>query len=126
MLLEHSNFPAFSLSESYSPTDKFPENNLHSGISIICECAHIAFCLPFSTSYFCSGGPQKYTFQVATFRIERTISLSRLAKVLKLILFVIYSLEQKNNAGVFLTRVFLLKQPIITVRISRQSFQFTW
>ena len=46
-----------------------------------------SYCIfhPFSTSYFCSGGPQKYTFQVATFRIERTISLSRLAKVLKLI-----------------------------------------
>ena len=45
-VLEHSNFPAFSLPESYSQTNKFPKNCLHSRISIICECVHIAFCFP--------------------------------------------------------------------------------
>ena len=46
-----------------------------------------SFCilLPFSTSYFLQCGLQKYTFQVVSLRIKRTISLSRLAKVSKLI-----------------------------------------
>ena len=56
-------------------------------------------------------GLQKYIFQVVSFRIERTRSLSRLSKVWNWFRFVIYILEQKNYAGVFLTRVFLLKQP---------------
>ena len=43
-VLENSNFPALSLPESCSQTDKFPKNSLHSCISIICECAHFAFC----------------------------------------------------------------------------------
>ena len=51
-------------------------------------------------------GLQMHTFQVANFRIEGTVSLSRLAKVLELISRCIYILEPKNYAGVF-----LLKQP---------------
>ena len=43
MFLEHSNFPAFSLLESCSQTDKFPKNCLISRISIICWCGHVAF-----------------------------------------------------------------------------------
>ena len=86
MFLKHSNFPAFSLPESCSQTDKFPKNALHSSISIICECAHIAFCFPScSTSCFLQFGLQKNTFQVVSCRIERTVSLPRRAKVLKLI-----------------------------------------
>ena len=34
---------------------------------------------------FLQCGPEKYTFQVVSFRTERAVSLSRLAKVLKLI-----------------------------------------
>ena len=43
MFLKHCNSPAFSLLESFSPTDKFPKKSLHSCISIICECVHIVF-----------------------------------------------------------------------------------
>ena len=43
---EHSNFPAFSLLESCSQTDKCPKNSLHSCTSIICEYAHNAYCFP--------------------------------------------------------------------------------
>ena len=109
-VLEHSNFPAFSLPESCSQTVKFPKNSLHSRISIICKCAHIAFGFP-SRRLILQGCLQKRTFQVVSFRMERTISLSTIARVLKLIHFVIYFLEQKTYAGVFLTRIFLLKQP---------------
>ena len=69
-----------------------------------------AFCFP-SRRPTLHSGLQKCTFQVVSFRIERSICLSRLAKVSKLIsLCNLYS-RKKNYAGVFLTRVFLLKQP---------------
>ena len=55
------------------------KNSLHSCISIVCECAHIAFASLLDV-LFLQCGLQKYTFQVVSFRIERTIRLSRLAK----------------------------------------------
>ena len=71
MCLEHSNFPAFSLPESYSQTDKFPKNGLHSCISIICEFAHIAFASLLDVLYF-AVRPSKvyfsgYQFQNKTY-----------------------------------------------------------
>ena len=81
-VLEHSNFPALSLPESCQQADEFPKNSSHFRISIICEWAHIAFCFPSRRPIFCSEAFKIY-FQVASFRIERTISLSRLATVSK-------------------------------------------
>ena len=86
MFLEPSNFPAFSLPESYSPEDKLPTNSLHSRISMICECVHIPICFPSRRPIFYSEF--LYFFKITVFRlsfsgIERTISLSRLGKVLK-------------------------------------------
>ena len=66
-VLEHSNFPAFSLPESYSQTSKFPKNSLHSRISIICECAHIAFCFP-SRRPILSVRPSKVHFSGCQFQ----------------------------------------------------------
>ena len=84
-VLENSNFPALSLPESCSQTHKFPKNSLHSCITIICECAHFVFCFLSRRPIFLQCGFQQYIFQVVSFRIERMISLSRLAKVSKLI-----------------------------------------
>ena len=83
-VLEHSSFPAISLPQSSLQTDKFPKNSLHSRISIICKCSPISLCFPHDV-LFLQSGLQKYTFQVVSFRIERTLSLLRLSKVLKLI-----------------------------------------
>ena len=66
-VLEHSNFPAFSLPESYSQTNKFPKNCLHSRISIICECVHIAFCFPSRCSIL-SVRPSKVQFSGCQFQ----------------------------------------------------------
>ena len=82
-VLELSNFPASSLLETWSQTDLFSKNSLLSGISIICDYANIAFCFHSRRPIF-AARPQKYTFKVVSLR-ERTIVLSRLAKVLKLI-----------------------------------------
>ena len=46
---------------------------------------HFASLLPVLHVLFLQYGLQKYTFQVLSFRIERTVSLSRLGEVLKLI-----------------------------------------
>ena len=83
-VLEDSYFPALSLLESCSKTAKFPKNSLHSHISVIGEYAQIAFCFPSRRPSF-AVRPSKYTFQVVSFRRERTVSLSRLANILKLI-----------------------------------------
>ena len=109
MFLEHSNFPAFSLPERCSQTDKFPKNCLHSRISIMCECAQIAFCFPSRRPVFASR-PSKVYFSGCQFQ-NRTYnsSLETRKKFRSWFHFVIYILEQKNYAGVFLTRVFLLK-----------------
>ena len=93
-VLGHSNFPGFSLPESCSQTDKFPKNSLHSCISIICECAHIALCFP-SRRPILQCGLQKYTSQVISFRIEHTRSLSTFVKVLKLIS--VYNLHPRTK-----------------------------
>ena len=66
-VLEHSNFPAFSLPESYSQRNKFPKNCLHSRISIICECVHIAFCFP-SRHPILSVRPSKVQFSGCQFQ----------------------------------------------------------
>ena len=95
---------AFPSYESCSQIDKFPKYSLHSRISIICECNQVAFCC-LLTSYFCSATFKKYTFQVISFRIESTMSLSRLAKVLKLISLCNLYPRTRNYAGVFLTHV---------------------
>ena len=71
---EHSNFPAFSLPESYSQTNKFPKNCLHSRISIICECIHIAFCFP-SRHPILSVRPSKVYFSGCQFQ-NRTYNSS--------------------------------------------------
>ena len=58
MFLEHSNFPAFSLQEIYS---------LHSCISIICECSHIAFCFSSERPIF-AVQPSKVYFSGCQFQ----------------------------------------------------------
>ena len=60
MFLEHSNFPAFSLPESSSQKNKFSKNSLHSRISIICDCAYIAFCFPSLRPIFAVRPPKVY------------------------------------------------------------------
>ena len=83
-VLEHSNFPAFSLPESCSQADRFPKNSLRFAFPSFVN----VLILYFSTLrdvLFLQGCLQKYTFLVVSFRIERTMSLSRHTKVLKLI-----------------------------------------
>ena len=82
---EHSNFPAFSLLESCSQTDKFPKNSLHSRISVIVNML-ILYLASLLDVLFLQWGLQMYAFQVVSFKIECTVSLSRLAKALNLIL----------------------------------------
>ena len=107
-VLEHYNFSSFSLPESCSQTDKFPKNSLHSRIHIICECAHIASCLPSRRPIFVVQ-PSKVHFSGFQYQ-NRTYNKSiKTAKVLRLISLCNLHLRAKNYNGVFLTRVFLLK-----------------
>ena len=72
--------------------------------------------LPFASLLdvlFVQYGLEKYTFEAVSFRIERKISHSRLAKVRKLISLCNLHPRTKDCAGVFLTHVFLLKEPIL-------------
>ena len=66
-VLEHSNFPAFSLPESCSQTDKFPKNSLDSRTSINCECAHIAYFFPSRRPIF-AVRPSKVYFSGCQFK----------------------------------------------------------
>ena len=113
MFLEHSNFPVFSLLESCSQTNKFPKNSLHSDISIIYVNVLILHFASLLDVLFLQCGLEKHTLQAVSFRIARRISHSRLAKALKLISLCNLHPRTKDCAGVFLTNVFLLKQPIL-------------
>ena len=73
-VLEHSNFPAVPLIESCSQANKFPKISLHSCISIICDCAHIAFCFPSRRSIF-AVRPSKVYFSGRQFQ-NRTYNKS--------------------------------------------------
>ena len=64
-VLEHSNFPALSLPESCLQTDKFPQNRLHSSISIICECAHFVFGFPSRRPIFCGAAFKSILFRLS-------------------------------------------------------------
>ena len=79
-VLQHSNFPAFSTQRQ--------TNSLRTLCILAFQSLVNMLSLHFSSLLnvlFLWCSLQKYTFQVVSFRIERTISLSRLAKVFKLI-----------------------------------------
>ena len=86
MFLEHSNFPGFSLLLTEAA------HRQTNSIRIVCILTFPSFVNVLILHFvslldvlFLQCGLQNYTFQVVSFRIERTVSLFRLAKVSKLI-----------------------------------------
>ena len=75
MFLEHSNFPAFSQIESCLQTDQFPQNSLHSRMSIICEYEHVAFCFP-SRLQSIGKRPTSFLITQKQCRIEENVKRS--------------------------------------------------